>query len=538
MTHRCHRGARLGLLAGTACLSILLPARAAGSLDLDVSYAEAHKLLFAQGNAGDEFGWSSDLDGDTLIVGAWFDDDLGSESGSATLYERDPTGNWIESALLLAPDGEISDYFGSGVAISGDWAVVGARGDDDLGSSAGAAYVFERDAGGPRNWGFLVKLLASDGDSSDIFGETVALSNDTAIIGAPGDDDLGASSGSAYIFQRDRGGPSNWGQVTKLTAVDGGTGDDFSNALGISGDQAVIGAPDDDDLGTNAGAAYLYERNSGGADNWGLVTKLLATDGFDGDSLGDAAAISGDTVIVGASRADAPDPDAGAAYLFERDAGGPNNWGQVAKLTAIDGETSDIFGDAVAIDGDTLAVGATRDDDRGSSSGSAYVFQRDEGGIEAWGKIAKIIVSDGSVSDGLGSSLALDDGVLAISAVDDDDLGTSSGSVYIFEEIVVDPALVITGDCPGDVTFNFGGGTPLGQAALAFSQAAGSAVIPGGLCTGTGTGLDVINVLGILPIDAEGRITLGATLPPFVCALQMQALDLVSCATSNVTEPP
>jgi hypothetical protein len=160
-----------------------------------------------------------------------------------------------EVAKLLASDGAADDEFGESVAISGDYAIVGAYRDDDNGTDSGSAYVFERDGSG--NWAEVTKLLASDGAADDDFGESVAISGDYAIVGAPIDDDNGTDSGSAYVFERD--GTGNWTEVAKLLASDGATSDYFGTSVAISGDYAIVGAYLDDDNGTDSGSAYIFE---------------------------------------------------------------------------------------------------------------------------------------------------------------------------------------------------------------------------------------------------------------------------------------
>ena len=148
------------------------------------------------------------------------------------------------------------------------------------------------------------------------------------------------------------------------------------------------------------GAAYIFERDAGGADNWGQVKKLTAGDAAAYDRFGVSVAISGDTVVVGAY---GKNSDAGAAYIFERNAGGAGNWGQVKKLTAGDAATEDGFGVSVAISGDTVVVGAYRKD----SAGAAYLFERNTGGLENWGEWGKLIVVDPSPGDQFGFSVAI-----------------------------------------------------------------------------------------------------------------------------------
>ena len=235
------------------------------------------KLLASDGNASDNFGNSVAISGNYAIVGAYFDD---SYKGSAYIFERDGDGNWTETKKLLASDGASEDYFGNSVAISGNYAIVGADGNDDNGGTSGSAYIFERDNNG--NWNQKTKLLASDGASNDRFGRPVAISGNYVIVGADGDDDNGGTSGSAYIFERDNNG--NWNQKTKLLASDGASNDYFGNSVAISGNYAIVGAYYNDDKGTDSGAAYIFERDNNGI--WSQKTKLLASDGASSDYFG------------------------------------------------------------------------------------------------------------------------------------------------------------------------------------------------------------------------------------------------------------
>jgi hypothetical protein len=159
----------------------------------------------------------------------------------------------------------------------------------------------------------------------------------------------------------------------KLLASDGAAGDKFGNKVSISGDTAIVGAFFDDDNGSESGSAYIFSRNQGGADNWGEVKKLIASDGAAGARFGASVSISGDTAIVEASRND-DNGGYGSAYIFSRNQGGADNWGEVKKLTASDGSVDDYFGWSVSISGDTVIVSAFYDDDNGENSGSAYIY--------------------------------------------------------------------------------------------------------------------------------------------------------------------
>ena len=206
------------------------------------------KRTASDGAAADRFGRSVSISGDYAVIGAYYnDDDDGNRSGSAYIFERDGAGNWNEVQKLTPSDGAEFDYFGNSVSISGNYAVIGAYGDDDNGANSGSAYVFER-SGSAGNWSEVEKLTASDGAASDRFGYAVSISGNTVVIGADSDDDdNGGNSGSAYVFER--GGAGNWSETQKLTASDGAGFDFFGISVSISGNTVVIGADNDDDNG-------------------------------------------------------------------------------------------------------------------------------------------------------------------------------------------------------------------------------------------------------------------------------------------------
>jgi FG-GAP repeat len=402
-------------------------------------FIETKKLLAGDGTADDEFGYSVSVSGDTVIVGARGD---GGGSGSAYIFSRDQGGggadNWGEVKKLTASDGAAGDDFGASVSISADTVIVGAYGDNDNGSYSGSAYIFSRDEGGADMWGEVQKLTAGDGAAGDIFGISVSIGGDTAIVGARLDDDNGDDSGSAYIFSRDEGGTDNWGQVQKLTAGDGASDDEFGRSVSISADTAIVGAYYDDDNASNSGSAYIFSRDYGGADNWGEFKKLITGDAAVGDWFGYSVSISGDTAIVGAYGDDNNGSQSGSAYIFSRDHGGIDNWGEVLELTPSDGAAYDGFGHSVSISGDTAIVGADGDDDNGSYSGSAYIFSRDQGGADNWGEIKKLTAGDGATDDIFGYSVSISGDTAIVGAYGDDGNGDYSGSAYIFSSVFDD----------------------------------------------------------------------------------------------------
>ena len=259
-----------------------------------------------------------------------------------------------ETAKLLPSDGAGGDNFGDSVAISGTTAVVGASGDGDNGIASGSAYLFDTITGQQ-----IAKLLPSDGTAGDFFGGSVAISGTTAVVGAYGDGDNGVYSGSAYLFDTITGQ-----QIAKLLPSDGAEQDQFGGSVAISGTTAVVGAYWDDDNGDYSGSAYLFDTLTGQQ-----IAKLLPTDGAAEDLFGYSVAISGTTAVVGAWGDDDNGDLSGSAYLFDTLTGQ-----QTAKLQPSDGAAFDFFGRSVAINGNMAVVGAYWDDDNGLNSGSAYLF--------------------------------------------------------------------------------------------------------------------------------------------------------------------
>ena len=378
------------------------------------------KLAADDGAAFDQFGRSAAISGNTVVVGAYLDDtNDGNAAGSAYVYVPSG-GGWVQQQKLAADDGSTGDLLGISVSISGDTVVVGAYGDDTAsGNDTGSAYVFVRDGG---IWSQEAKLVAGDGAQDDWLGFSVAVDGDTLVVGAPNDDDQGSASGSAYVFTRSG---TTWSQQAKLTASDGAAGNLFGKAVSISGDTVVVGAQGHDPgAGSDSGAAYVFFR-SGTA--WSQQAKLTASDGAEGDWLGFSVAISGDTVVTGAQKDDDQGADSGSAYVFVRNG---IIWSQQAKLTGGDSVADDGFGYSVAISGDNVLTGAyLHDTASGSSAGTAYLFQRSG---NTWTQQRQFAASDGANGDRLGSSVGVSGAAVVAGANKDDDKGTNSGSAYVF----------------------------------------------------------------------------------------------------------
>ncbi len=381
---------------------------------------------------------------------------LASASISIIIYDKNATYPltidpllYNQVAKLTASDAQANDYFGRSVSISGDVLVVGANREDSGANNAGAAYLFARDQGGTDNWGQVKKLTASDVQADDYFGHPVSISGDVLVIGAWGEDSGGSLAGAAYVFERNQGGADNWGQVKKLTASDAQADDRFGTAVSINGDVLLVGAWGEDTGAGDAGAAYVFVRNQGGADNWGQVRKLTASDAQASDYFGYRMSISGDVLVIGAYGEDSGGSDAGAAYVFERNQGGVDNWGQVKKLTASDAQADDYFGRSVSISGDVLLAGAWGEDSGGSYAGAAYVYARNQGGADNWGQVTKLTASDAQANDRFGISVSISDEVLLIGAHQEDSGGNNAGAAYVYLE---PPLGILKSVTPGAVT--------------------------------------------------------------------------------------
>ena len=392
-------------------------------------YSEIIKATASDAAAYDYFGVSVSISGDYAIVGAYGNDDNGSNSGAVYIYKKDQGGTdtWGQVKKLTASDAAAGDYFGFSVFISGDDLIVGAYGNDDNGSNSGAVYIFKKDQGGLNNWGQVKKLTAAAGGS---FGWSVSMSGDYAIVGAFGDTDYGSASGAAYIFKKDQGGLNNWGQVKKLNASDAATYHYFGQSVSISGDYAIVGA-------SGNSSAYIFIKDQGGADNWGELKKLTTSDVT--YRFGFSVFITGDDLIVGDDGNINNGNNTGAAYIFKKDQGGTGNWGEVKKITASDLGHYDFFGYTVSLSGDYVIIGAPENSDNGSLSGSTYIYARNQGGTDNWGEVKKLNASDGAASDNFGLCVSISGDYAIVGAYGNDDNGSNSGSAYIVKNLGVLP---------------------------------------------------------------------------------------------------
>jgi Ca2+-binding RTX toxin-like protein len=403
-------------------------------------YLQAAKLTASDGATDDSLGFSVAIDGDVVVVGAKGDDvGTNADQGSAYVFVK-PEGGWVnaaESARLTASDGDANDQFGVSVAVSGDTVVVGAWFDDDAGPGGpGSAYVFVRPAGG---WAGALhetaRLTASDRLPGDLFGASVAISGDMLAVGAPLDDfgDTFSAQGSAYVFMKPPGGWTDATESAKLSASDKMPGDRLGSAVAVGGDTVVAGAPLDS-IGANVaqGSAYVFVAPGAGLGERSETARLTAADGAAGDSFGYSVAVLGDTVVSGAILHAA----AGAAYVFVKPAAGWVSTSSFdAELTASDGAKTDRFGESVAMAGGTVVAGARSGPGANHpDQGAAYVFVKPAGGWTTTSVFdAKLTAADGAQSDDFGASVGLSGETVLVGAWGDQfGGGPFQGSAYVF----------------------------------------------------------------------------------------------------------
>lgn len=404
------------------------------------------------------FGWSAALEGDTLVVGAPYETggpaNSAVDAGVVYVFTRGATG-WSQQAELRAANGDAFDWFGTSVAINGNTIVVGASKEDSNGSdpadnsatTAGAAYVFTRTGS---TWSQTAYLKASNAAAEDNFGREVAVSGNTIVVGAYGEDSNGSGeadnsaerAGAAYVFVQDG---ATWNQTSYLKAANAEAGDLFGRTVAIEGDRVVVGAlaeagngsSPDDNSATGAGAVYVFARDGA---TWSQEAYLKASNAEAGDWFSVSLDLSGDTIVVGASledgngsdQADNSATDAGAAYVFAR---GGTSWSQQAYLKGSTTIEYDNFGNAVAVSGDALVVGAPF---ASSTEGAAYLFRRNP----TWSEEGVLAASNHESGDFFGKAVAISGGTVVIGAEQEDGDGSAesdnslmnAGAAYVFGE--------------------------------------------------------------------------------------------------------
>ncbi len=371
-----------------ALLATAWPAIAGAMEFLD----EETQLFFASGLEDDYIGYSVATWGTMSVSGAPGDDTEGSSAGAAYIH-RMAGPNWWEVVKLAPVELEAQDAFGQYVAVNGDVVAVAAPGDDDAASNAGVVYVYRYDG---LSWDLNQKIYASDASAWDRFGAAIAIEGDVMVVGAPMDDPAGSSSGSAYVY-RDNG--VEWIEEGKLIASSEVAGDSFGTSVSVFGDTILVGAPGDDDGGSNSGSAYFFEYDGV---SWGEVMEVRPTAPSASDFFGTSVSINGSYALVGAYGDDDGGTNAGAAYMYHHDG---SYWQYNDKLIASTAASSDYAGYSVSIRGSMAAIGAPKADGQDANSGAVFIWSLPSG--QTWSEQQTIHASDGATWDYFGRSVSM-----------------------------------------------------------------------------------------------------------------------------------
>jgi hypothetical protein len=518
-------------------------------------------------DAGDWFGLPVAVSGNTVVVGAPVEasgatgvngnqsDNSASAAGAAYVFVRNGS-SWTQQAYLKASNTNAHDVFGWSVAISGDTIVVGAQGEasnatgvngnqaNNSASNAGAAYVFVRNG---TTWTQQAYLKASDTGSGASFGESVAVSGDTIVVGAPFEVGQNIISGAAYVFERVG---TNWFPAALLKASNPDQGDEFGWSVAVAGNTVAVGAwlESSDATGINgdqsnnfaqyAGAAYVFVGSNGGF-TWNQQAYVKASNTATDDGFGYAVSLSGDTLLVSSPGFGF---GTGLAYVFTR-AG--TVWSQQAFLGASNPDALDNFGYSVAISGDEALIGAYREDSSGvgvngnqsnnlsTDSGAAYVFVRNG---TSWSQADYLKASNTDSSDNFAFFVALDSDTAVVGAYAEgsnatgvngnqaDNSAAESGAAYVFD-LGLDPWTDLGHGLAGShgIPYLAGTGTLVGGT---FVTTTVTHLDPGNMATDY-IGLSAMNapfkggvfvpspnlVIGPLPTTLTGTIDLPSTWP-------------------------
>jgi hypothetical protein len=414
-------------------------------LGLQLQAQELAVLTAAPGGTNQRFGFAVAIDGDTIVVGA---PNANGGRGAAYVFVK-PAAGWDDTSTptaTLTDDSLTSNAgFGSAVAISGDTIVVGApRAKTPAGPDGGLAAVFVKPpAGWTDDTEPTAQLTHANGAGNDQFGFSVAIDGNDVVIGAP---DANKRQGEVHLFRRAGGGWSSSDTPTAtLTDEAGSPKARLGVSVDISGDTVVAGAyADKIGAKNNQGSAYVFVRAGAGWVSSAVPTaKLTASDGAKSDQFGNAVAINGSTIVVGAWLKDiGSKSDAGAAYLFLKPPGGWADGTESALLLASDGGKADSFGTWVDLDGNQVIVGASLDDGGNRNEGSAYVFAKPFTGWTTMTETAKITAPQGGVGDSFGFVTAIA-GDVVVAGIPNDDVGQNSqqGSARVFAISSLGPAI-------------------------------------------------------------------------------------------------
>lgn len=389
----------------------------------------AEQMLVGEDEVRHRFGAAVAADSGTVVIGAPGFLSDGEFRGQAHIFQLDSVG-WSETQTLHAADDMAYDLFGSAVAISDSLVLVGAQGDSVINPFTGAAYLFERIED---TW-TQTQLFRSPLPISlphthprDQFGVAVAVSDEFCVVGAPLNGGAVQMAGAVYVYRRDPQQPEAWILDDKLYAEDGSRFDNFGCAVAVSGHSLIVGASGLQEHTKKSGSAYIFKRME---DHWRQTAKLSPVDGNFQNQFGCSVDIDSATAVVGAFRDDVLDFDTGSAYIYHKE---NERWQETVKLSSTDADSGDYFGFSVALQKDYLIVGAPGDNDVNNDAGSIYVFLNSD---EGWSQTAKKTPSNAGYKDKFGAAVDLNRQTSFVSAPRKTIDGTlSQGAIYVYDNI-------------------------------------------------------------------------------------------------------
>jgi len=471
----------------------------AGTVDAQVpSWEEVAYVQAPGGGIQWLFGDAVAMSGDVAAIGAPL---LGD---AVYIYQQDVAGDWNFVRELNEPNATNSIKYGETVALDGDTLVVGDPGHIQL------VYIYERDEGGSDNWGLVATLTSEFMGQSDDFGGQLALFKDTLAVG----DRFGGVGGDVYIFDRNEGGSNNWGRVALLKNEDEEAGDRFGNAVALSDETLMVGAPNDDDILNFEGSVSIFERDLGGANAWSLAQRFVGENA--GDNLGLNLALQGDVAIFGGT-------------VRGRDVGGAGAWGEILELHG----PGDPSYSQYSIEGDLILAAQVGTTTGGGTPGVVDIFDQTLG----WEQIARLTRRQGIPGENFGSDVVINEGRILIGVSKDDVLGGSSGSAFFFEPTTIQPALSAAGACPGVMTFSVEGATPFGRIEYWFGDE-GSDPLPAGGCVDAES--EMVDPLHVRSLwtddfgDREDDLTVGLG----ACGKTVQVFDSTTCTPLTAVVVP
>lgn len=423
------------------------------------------------------------------------------------------------------------------ISADGNTLVVGAPHDGVSGNVPGAAYIYRRDPNAPESWALVRRIVAADSVNGDRFGDAVAISGNTIVVGMQNRDLVSRSF--AYVFERNQGGPDAWGEVMRLEPPAPSAGTSFGYNVAIDGDTLLVAE--------YVKRVHVFERGQDAAEPWRYRTTLSPPSHPRSDSYGQTLDVEGDTILVGAPYDDAPyydgrSRDSGAVYLYERDYGGLDAWGQVVKLASPHREAGGRFGIAAQLSGDVVAIGAFHEDAGAFQAGAAYAYHRDVGPQPGWSLIRRILPPDGPIAGHwFGLTLALDGDAIAIRASQDPPgLPSPIGSVYTFQLASTAPTISAPTDAQtaedtpsAPITIQIGDAETAASRLRVRAQSTNPALIPPDRLTLSGSGAE--RTLTITPApDQHGTAQITLTVDDHIATTTAS----FTLTVTPVNDPP